>query len=200
MELPDPPKHSWIKTEPDGDGFTLSWVAPGHVRMRQLTAVVVSVWLVFVVLSLVGAARRFDIPPIIDWPRHPLFYLFMGIWITVCIFMVVSGYRVLRRSLRPTNPESITLQWDYIRYDTGQDLFSATSGGWSGGRRGRGKDPERQIFERSHRDCPEFVLEHAGDETHLRFDHGDGFVRIGEVLSNLERQWLCDTLNAWRSD
>jgi hypothetical protein len=103
--------------------------------------------------------------------------------------------------LRPSRPESVTLGFDSLRYDSGTSTWPMTAQQheW----RRHGASPESRLSVRgkpitvSRSELTGFTLDRIGERQRLTFDHGAERIEIGACLREPEREWLHAVLQRW---
>ncbi len=196
MSAHDPPEGSQIETKTDFDGMILLWKRPSGGPVRFLVIGFLILWLCGWCVGFVTAGTE------LLSGRGPTGFLAVWLagWTLGGVFAGGLVYLLLRRQV----PESVTLERNRIKYDTGAAPMNFFSLYWMISRKQSSNPfsmifPKRKIYEFSRSECPAFVLEGLGDDQRLRFDHGADRVVIGEYLKEPEREWLAQILNTWRT-
>lgn len=196
MDTPEPPKNSQIQIRSELDGITLFWKKPSGGPVRYFIAAFVIFWLCGWCAGFGFAVRQLLSG---QGPRA-----FIAFWLAGWTLGGIFAGGMVYLLLRPQRPESVALERDRFRYDTGSAPMDFMNPYWML----RGKDglnalsrlfQKRKIYEVSRSECPEFVLEGLGDDQRLRFDDGADRIVIGESLKEPEREWLAQVLSAWRT-
>jgi hypothetical protein len=193
-------------TKPDGsnievidgfDGCTYRWKPPSRGVIRFCIAAFLAFWLCgwafFFVSAVVGLVNNANAPK-----------GFLAFWLVAWTLGGTFAIFLLYLLLRPRRPESITLNRDSFRYDSGTPPMtrfipwyamqsSNSIGDWLT------LFKRRNLIEIAKKELGEVVLERIGGRQQLYFDHGADRVEIGEQLRELEREWLADVIEAWKA-
>lgn len=197
MKLPDPPKNSQIQSKSELNGMTLFWKKPGGGPFRYFIILFLGFWLCGWFAGLVSAGKGLLSG---EGPSA-----FLAIWLAMWTLGGVFAGGMIYLLLRPQKPESIMLERDRFKYDTGAAPMNFMNPYYMMRKKQNVMNPFAMIFQRRkmyelvRSKCPEFVLEGLGDDQRLRFDDGADRITIGESLKEPEREWLAQVLNAWRS-
>jgi hypothetical protein len=197
MQVPDLPANSQIQARSDLDGMTLFWKKPGAGPARYIVVGFLCFWLTGWFGGLVFAGRQLIVG---EGPR-----LFLAAWLTAWLFGGLFAGGMVYLFIRPQKPESVKLERYRLVYDAGTPSLHAMSPHYMMRKKQSLMGPwallfrKRKTYEFSRSECPEFVLEGLGDEQRLRFDDGAERVTIGEFLTEPEREWLAQVLEAWRN-
>ena len=198
MENPTPKLDgSDIEVIDDFDGCTYRWKPPsgGLFRLVVITFLVFWLcgWAFFFVAAIVGLVNG------ANGPEGFLVFWLVG-WTLGGIFAIFMLYILLR----PRHPESITLNRDSFRYDSGTPSMTFLSP-WYAMRQSNPYGDWVKMFKRrkfieiSREELGEVVLERIGERQRLYFDHGADRVEIGEHLREPEREWLADIIKEWKA-
>lgn len=195
MSTLEPPKNSQIQTKSELSGVTLSWKKPSGGPFRFFIVAFLIFWLCGWLFGFISAGKQI----LTGGPSIFLAFWLAG-WTLGGIFAVAMIYWLLR----PQVPESVTMERDRLKYDTGSASINFMNPYWMM-RKKANVNPfsmmfqKRKTYELDRSECPEFVLEGLGDDQRLRFDDGADRITIGESLKEPEREWLAKVLNAWRT-
>jgi len=197
MNIPDPPNGSSIQTKSEYNAITLYWKKPSGGPFRYIIILFLICWLCgwsfgFVNVGGELLAGKGPIPFLVIW---------LAMWTMGGAFAGVVLYLLIR----PQSPESVTLESNQFKYDTGSASVNIFNYHWMM-RKKQNINPfsmlfqKRKTYEFTRSECPEFILEGLGDDQRLRFDIGADRITIGEYLKEPEREWLEQILNAWRTE
>lgn len=196
LTLPNKPESSAIEEMGVEDGVILSWKTPSGGIGRYGVAAFLAFWLcgwafgeIFVLGALLGGGLGGASLFLIGW---------LGAWTVGGAFAISALWHLLRSP----RPESINLGVDRFRHDPGSGYLA-----WSyynaGNPSHAGTYPS--VFERrkpvevDKTDIKEFKLDRVGERQRLTFDQGSKRIEIGPTLSEPEREWLHEVLEAWRT-
>jgi len=111
MNIPDPPKSCQIQTKSELNGITLFWKKPSGGASRYFVILFLAFWLCGWFAGLVAVGRQL----LTEKGPNAFLAAWLAGWIVGGIFAGVMLYLLLR----PQKPESVTLEPDRFRYDTG---------------------------------------------------------------------------------
>ena len=196
MNIPDPPNNSQIQTKSELAGITLFWKKPGGGPFRFFIVAFLIFWLCGWFAGFVAAGKKV----LTGDGLSGFLALWLAGWTLGGIFAGVMLYLLLR----PQKPESITLEHNRLKYDSGSAPMNLFNPYWMMRKKQNFNlfsmmFQKRKTYEFTRSECPEFVLEGLGDDQRLRFDDGADRITIGECLKEPEREWLAQVLSAWRS-
>ena len=196
MKMPEPPKNSQIQIKSELNGLTLFWQKPSGGPFRYFIILFLCFWLCGWVFGLVSAGKG------LLTGGGPS--LFLAVWLAGWTLGGVIAGGMIYLLLRPQRPESIMLERDRFKYDTGSAPMNFMNPYYMVRKKQNLMNPfsmmfqKRKTYELARGKCPEFVLEGLGDDQRLRFDDGADRIIIGESLKEPEREWLAQILNTWR--
>lgn len=196
MKIADPPKNSQIQSKSEMNGMKLFWKKPSGGPFRYFIVLFLGFWLCGWAAGLVSAGKGLLTG---DGPT-----LFLAGWLAIWTLGGIFAGGMIYLLLLPQKPESVTLERDRFRYDTGSAPMNFMNPYYMMRRKQNMMNPfsmmfqKRQTYELSRAECPEFVLEGLADDQRLRFDDGADRITIGESLKEPEREWLASVLNTWR--
>lgn len=196
MSISDVPKNSQIQTKSELNGVTLFWKKPGGGPFRFFVVAFLIFWLCGWCAGFVSAGKQLL--------SGGGFSGFLAIWLAGWTLGGIFAGSMIYLLLRPRKPESITLERDRFKYDTGTPAANFMNPYDMMRKKQNMMNPFSMVFEKrrtyelARTECPEFVLEGLGDDQRLRFDDGADRIVIGESLKEPEREWLAEVLNTWR--
>ncbi len=123
---------------------------------------------------------------------------FEGFWLLAWALGEAFALFALYRILRPSIPERFTLQYDGLGYDSGVAPPRMVMGSGGYGRNPSWRDawPKRirRVF--SQADLETLRLREGGDANRLTIDVGADRCDLGKNCTEVEREWLYQTLKA----
>jgi len=201
MPTPPPPQGTQIEQINDFDGMTLRWMPPPGGFLKFLPAAFLIIWLCGWAFGFAIAGREI----INNANQRNGVEWFLIIWLCGWSVGGIFGMYMLYHVLRPSLPESVTLDRYALKYDSGRiNPFACLNFNLIG-------DPnrarylgrallrnKRQQVEVDRNNIDAIVLERVGPRQRLTFDHGADRIDIGEILREPDREWLAEVLKEWK--
>lgn len=184
-----PPAGSKIDQLVDGGKTKLSWKPKSSV-LRFAPAGFLIFWLTGWSYGLSQTLKQLLTAP---FNLHTLLFLGGG---TFAALMVL---KLIWQTIRPIVPESITLDFASLQYDSGVAPLNMAAPQLQQAE--EGINPlfaRRKKLSLTRDQHPTFVLEQIATRQRLRVDVGAERVEIGRSLTEPEREWLYGVLKQWQ--
>ena len=159
MNMPEPPKNSQIQIKSELNGVTLFWQKPSGGPFRYFIILFLCFWLCGWAFGLVSAVKG------LLTGGGPS--LFLAVWLAGWTLGGVFAAGMIYLLLRPQRPESIMLERDSFKYDTGSAPMNFMNP-YMMRKKQNVMNPfsmifqKRKTYEVARFKCPEFVLEGLG--------------------------------------
>lgn len=202
MNTPKPkPAGSTIEEIEDFEGRTYRWKPRGGGALRYLIAAFLLFWLGGWAFGFVMVTAQ-----LLDGKGGEE-KIFLAFWLAMWTLGGLFAMSMAGKLLWPSIPESITLDKDAFRYDSGTSPPPPAyfMNPWYAMRHGDPFHPFGMMFKRRKRitieksELGNVALDRVGERQRLYFDNGADRIEIGEHLREPEREWLASVIDAWRA-
>lgn len=186
LQLPDRPRGSVIEEFANAQCVSLRWPLPDNSRYSR-KGCLARLFFMWFVLSVGSLGTIF---------RHHLRVEFENVVWFGCstIFCVWLIRRVSR-----TVPESVRLEPEALSYNSGYNCFFEPDNLHHGTSRLKPKTAQRRPIQLARSEIHQVILDRVGERQRLSLDWGADRLEIGACLTEPEREWLFEALQAWHS-
>lgn len=184
------PENSAIEEQIDGNGLTLRWNQPSQPARGLLIGYSVAI------VGFVGFWELQHLNRAVQNQGN-----FNGIWSFMLAWIFVLHLVHLVRMFRPMVPESVWLSANFLQHDSGRAFFLSplTRVRLPNGRRIIFGMTPRHIEAIPVHKLDRLVFSRYAGRRSIRYSSGRLEVEIGQFLSEADREWLSDLLQAWRA-